>query len=119
MMLDESIYHQILKGVIPKSEGTYRTQFGTIRDVRTTKDWDTYVRWKDRSIDWIALKDFKDSYPIELAEYAVTNNIDKEAAFSLWIPFVIKKRHCIISKLKSKYWKMVHTYGIKIPKTME
>ena len=77
------------------------------------------VQWKDGSTDWINLKDLKVSYPVELAEYSKNNQIDQEAAFAWWVPYVLKKRHRIISKLKSKYWQKTHKYGIRIPKTMD
>lgn len=32
---------------------------------------------------------------------------------------MLRKRKCIISKLKSKYWQRSHKYGIEIPKNME
>ena len=34
--------------------------------------------WKDGSTEWIALKDIKDSYPLEIAEYAVANQIQED-----------------------------------------
>lgn len=57
-------------------------------------------------------------FPVQLAEYAVQVGIEKEPAFSWWIPYTLKKRQRIISKIKSKYWQRAHTYGIIIPKTV-
>ena len=82
LLLDEVIDHRILKDAIPISKGTFKTAYGAVRKKRTTRGWEICVRWKDGSSDWIALKDLKDSYPIELAEYAVNNNIDEEPAFA-------------------------------------
>ena len=81
-----------------------------------TKGWEICVLWKDGSTDWIALKDLKQSYPIELANFAQLHGIHEEVAFAWWIPNVERKRKAIISKLKSKYWQLKHKYGIKIPK---
>jgi hypothetical protein len=46
----------------------------------TTKAWEILVTRKDRSRNWIALKDVTDTcYPVqELAEYAFANKLDKE-----------------------------------------
>ena len=79
------------------------------------------VQWKDGSNTWVALKDMKNSYPVQLlgAEYAVENKLSQEPAFAWWISHVLKKRSQIISKLKSKYWVCTHKYGIEIPKTVE
>ena len=49
------------------------------------------------------LRDVKEASPIELAEYAVGNRIDNEPAFAWWMPYTLKKREGIISKMKTKY----------------
>ena len=67
----------------------------------------------------IALKDLKNSYPIELAEYAINNNIQDEPAFAWWVPYRLKKRKAIISKVKSKYWQHTHLYGLCMPKSVK
>ena len=85
----------------------------------TTKGWEICVLWKYGSTDWIALKDHKQSYPIELADFSQRNGIHEEAVFSWWIPYVERKRKTMISKLKSKYWQITHKYGIKIPKSVK
>ena len=41
----------------------------------TTKGWEILVKWKDGITTWIALKDMKELYPVQLAEYAVQNRI--------------------------------------------
>eukprot|EP00978_Attheya_sp_CCMP212_P009846 scaffold23446_cov77-Attheya_sp.AAC.1 len=53
--------------------------------------------------------------PVELAEYAINSKIDDEPAFAWWVPYVMKKRDRIISKVKSKYWARTHKYGIRVP----
>jgi len=45
--------------------------------------------WKDGLNDWVKLCDMKESYPVEVAEYAVNNKIASEAAFSWWVPHVL------------------------------
>jgi hypothetical protein len=41
----------------------------------TTKGWKLLVEWKDSMTDWLPLKDLKESYLVEVAEYAVVNKI--------------------------------------------
>eukprot|EP00978_Attheya_sp_CCMP212_P012584 scaffold31458_cov32-Attheya_sp.AAC.1 len=60
MMLDEIVDRRSLESAIPKSKGTYETQRGLTRNVRTTKGWEICVQWKDGSTDWISLKDLKE-----------------------------------------------------------
>jgi hypothetical protein len=71
-----------------------------------TQGWMLLVMWKDRSMSWVKLKDLKASNPIELAEYAVVNCIAEEPAFKWWVSHMLRKRNRIISKVKSKYWKI-------------
>lgn len=117
--LDEILDYRVGDDAVPKHEGWITTRTGTKRRVITTKGWEVLVQWKDGSSDWIALKDLKNTYPVELAEFAVRRNVHEMPAFAYWVPYVLKKRDTIISKLKTKYWERTHKYGIKIPKTMK
>jgi hypothetical protein len=45
------------------------------------------------------MKSVKEANPIELAEYAVANKIDKEPAFAWWVSYCLRKRKQIISKI--------------------
>ena len=65
------------------------------------------------------MKDIKESYPVDLAEFAIQKGIDSKPAFAWWTPFVIKKKQRIISKVKSTYWTKTHKFGIMIPKTVK
>ena len=73
----------------------------------------------DGSTSWEMLKDVKESYPVQIAEYSLQHGISNEPAFAWWVPYVIKKRERIIAKVKSKYWKRTHKFGIRVPKTVE
>jgi hypothetical protein len=56
----------------------------------TTRGWQLLVKWKEGGSDWIPLKDLKESYPVEVAEYAIANKISAEPAFAWWKNKVIK-----------------------------
>ena len=56
------------------------------------------------SEQWLSLKNLKDSNPLQVAEYAVTNNIVDETVFEWWVPILNKRWDQIISKLKTRYW---------------
>ena len=111
--------HRILDDAIPKSEATFTSRSGTIIKKRTTRGWKICVLWKDGSTNWVSLKDLKDSCSAELAEYTIRNDISDEPTFAWWVPYVIKKRTRIVSKLKSKYWQRTQKYGIQIPKNID
>lgn len=86
---------------------------------RTTKGWSLQVEWKGGEQEWIPLKDLKTSNPVEVAEYAVANQIDEEPAFTWWVKEVLRHRRRIISKVKSKYWRTTHKFGVRLPHNAE
>ena len=49
---------------------------------KTTIEWQLLVQWKDGSTNWVELKDMKQSYPVQSAEFSVQARIDKEPAFA-------------------------------------
>ena len=66
------------------------TSSGTQRRVITTKGWEVNLKCKDGSTTWNKLKDIKDSYPVQLEEYAVENRVSEEPAFAWWVKFVLR-----------------------------
>ena len=70
-------------------------------------------------MNWIALKDLKESYPVQVAEYSVDARILMEPAFAWWVPYMLKKHNRIVAKVKSKYWIRTHKFGVRIPKSLQ
>ena len=95
------------------------TKTGSKQRRETTKGWEILIEWKDGSTNWVTLKDVKESYPVQLAEFAISNRIAEEPACAWWVPFMMKKRNRILAKVKSKYWIRSRKFGIRIPKTVE
>jgi Reverse transcriptase (RNA-dependent DNA polymerase) len=85
---------------------------------KTTIGWTICVQWKNGETSWERLADLKESNPLEVAEYAVSQGIDHEPAFSWWVPHVLKKREQIISAVNNRYHKRTHKFGIEIPKSV-
>ena len=89
---------------------------GGRRKRETTKGWEILIQWKDGSTTWEKLKDIKECYPSEMADYAVDKSIHNAPAFIWWVPHVFNKRNRIVSKVKAKYWMRIHKFGTRIPK---
>ena len=117
-LMKEIIDHEVSESALPRDQSQVRGPSGRLRPKRTTKGWKMLVEWKDGTTTWAFLKDLKESNPVEVAEYAVANNIATEPAFAWWVPFTIRKRDRIIQKVKSKYWVRTHKYGIELPKSI-
>ena len=86
------------------------------------RDGSCASKWRDGSTSWEKLSDLKESHPIEVAEYAVSQDIADEPAFNWWVGHVLKKRHHIISVVKKRnahYLKRNQKFGIALPKSGE
>ena len=84
--------------------------------------WQLFVLWKDGSIYWENLSELKESHPLETAEYAVYQSLEREPAFNWWVPFSLKKRACIIYLVQQRSafcLKRNQKYVINLPKTVE
>ena len=100
---------------VRRSDMWLPTKSGQRRMRQSTKGWTLLVQWLDGSQQWIPLKRIKEFYPVEIAEYAVSEGIDDQPAFAYWINHVLKKRDKIISALKNRMTKATHKYGIELP----
>jgi hypothetical protein len=67
----------------------------------------------------VPLKDLKESFPIEVAEYAMVYKIVEEPAFAWWAKHVLCKQDRIIKKVKSHHYDRTHKYGILLPKSVK
>jgi Reverse transcriptase (RNA-dependent DNA polymerase) len=89
-----------------------------VPNLMTTLGWDMLVKWANGITSWLPLAALKESNPIETAEYAIANGLDKEPAFRWWVRKTLRTRDRIISKVKTRYWKKTHKYGIEMPKAV-
>ena len=87
--------------------------------VQTTEGWKICLQWVDGSTSWHPMNVVKNSFPIQLADYAVTHNLQDEQGFFWWIKHTLKKRDCIISSIHTRYAKRTHKFGIQVPMTVE
>ena len=77
------------------------------------------MQWADGTSSWLPLCEVKNTNPIETAEYAAAATIDQEPTFKWWVPRTLKKRHAIVAKVKSHYWRTTHKFGIELPHSIE
>ena len=119
VLLDELIDYRVNSHEVKLQDAFITTGTGTRRRRETTIGWELLAQWKNGSTNWISLKDVKESYPVQMADYTVAAKIAMEPAFAWWVPHMLKKRNRIISKVKSKYRLRTHKFGIWIPKSVE
>lgn len=119
LVIDEIDGHRVDGTELKMSDGYVTSKNGTRVPKKTTRGWSFHCTVKEGFDVWVRLKDLKDSDPVQLAEYAVANNIDREPAFIWWVPYTLKKRNRIIAKMSRKYWRTETKYGLEIPKTLK
>ena len=105
--LDEIIDHYQSKALSPSSPR-----------MKSTSGSFLLVRWKDGSVDMVQLRDIKESYPKEVAEYAVKHNLVELPAYKWWVPYTLRRAKRIISKIRSRNIRM-EKFGIRIPRNVE
>ena len=119
LLLQEIMDHRSDNSAIPIADGMVRSANRMLKPKKTTLKWFLFMQWCGSSVSWEKLADLKASNPVEVAEYAVVNHLAEEPAFKWWVSHVIKWRNRIISKVKSRYWKMTYKFGIRLPKSIE
>ena len=117
VLFADIIDHRTNGKQLSKDDAFITTSMGTKQRRESTIGWEILIQWKDSSTTWVSMKDVKQAYPVQLSEYAVAANIADEPAFAWWVPFTLRKRYRIISKLKSKYWVRTHKFGSKSLRT--
>ena len=91
----------------------------TIQGSKTTRGHELKCAWKDGTTTWIPLKDLKESYPIETAEFAVAMDLIESPAFKWWVPYTLKKRDQIIAKVQHRLVKKNFKYGHQVPNSVK
>jgi hypothetical protein len=80
---------------------------------RTTRGWKLCVLWTDGSKSWLALKDIKESHPLQVAVYVIAHNLGHEPAFTWWVPHVLRRCEQINKAVKSRYLCRDKKFGIE------
>ena len=101
VLLDEIIDYRVNGREVKQQDAFIITRSGTKRRQETTIGWHLLVQWKDGSTNWVALKDLKELYPVQVAEYSVAAKIYMEPDFAWWVPHTLKKCNHIVLKVKS------------------
>ena len=98
-VVDHKVDHAL---AISKADKWVYNRHGWRRLCKTTTGWWILVRWKDENETWMKLSDMKESYLIEMAEYAMSRGIDDEPAFDWWVVATLRRRKAIVATLKTR-----------------
>jgi hypothetical protein len=81
-LLSENTDHRSDNSAIQIADGFTISRNGNRIPKPTTQGWSLLVSWRDGSSDRLPLKDLKDAYPVQIAEYVAANKIASEPAFN-------------------------------------
>jgi hypothetical protein len=70
----------------------------------------------DGGTAWIELKTMKESITVEVAEYALTNQLSHEPAFYWWVYGVIHHKKLLIKLSQTRFLRPQYKYGICVPR---
>jgi hypothetical protein len=118
LMRDIIDYEKDEAMAVPIEDKYLSTMSGQRRLRKTTQGWSFLVNWKDGTESWVKLAELKDSYPIELAEFAMARSIAYQPAFAWWVPHTLRRRNAILSAVKARVRKKTHKYGIEVPTSL-
>ena len=68
VLFDEVVTHRTNGKEVRMQDAFVITSRGTKHRKETTQGWELLVRWKVGSTTWVALKDIKEAYPVQVAE---------------------------------------------------
>ena len=71
VLFDEIIDHRQTALALKQAYIFIFTSSGNRRCRETTKGWDMLIRWKYVLTTWFPLEDMKESYPVQVSEYAI------------------------------------------------
>lgn len=117
LLVDAIVDHQKLSSALGQDDA-YVEHNGRKHLRKSTVGWKLCVQWKDGTTSWARLADMKESYPVQVAEYALSCGLDSEPAFAWWVHHYLRKRDRIVAAVNKRYHKRTHKYGIEIPKTV-
>ena len=122
MLLDEILDHRKTQSAVEKEGGYLIKPSGAKIPKKTTTGWEPLICWKGGASEWLPLRDIKNSYPLEAADYVQANKLIEELAFKWWVPRVLRQRRRMVDKViksKTKYWRTTHKFGIKVPESVK
>jgi hypothetical protein len=86
---------------------------------QTTDGWELEVEWRESSTSWLPLKELKEINIVDVAQYAVDNQIEYEPAFEWCVRGLFKKKNRLIKTMKKHHVRRGFKFGIQIPTTWE
>ena len=86
---------------------------------KTTAGWKLLVLRNNGTKKWILLSVMKNSKPVVVADFSVSQGVDRETAFICCVPYTLRCRDRIISGFNSRVKRFTHKYEVELPRTAQ
>ena len=117
-LLEAIIDHKIDDTAVKKID-QFVTVNGRRHKKKTTKGHKLCCLFKDGTTAYEPLKLLKETWPVEVAEYAVQAGIDHWPAYDWWVPHTLRERERIIMSVKARFAKRKFKFGFEIPNSIK
>ena len=117
--LKQIVDHRREGNAVSKEQRYITMRDGQRKLRQSTVGWKFLVEFTDGKKQWIALKDLKESNPVDAAEYVAARKLDDEVAFAWWVPYTLRKKDRIIAAVRGRSKRKTHKYGIEVPDSVE
>ena len=85
----------------------------------STRGHQLKIQWIDGNVEWVPLKDMKEAYPVETAEYAIEHNLQSMPAFSWWVKHTLRRKERIVAAIVHKPIRKNFKYGHQVPVSVQ
>ena len=113
------LYFKNYDNAVDKEDMYVTTKSGQRRARKTASGWKLLVLWKKVTEKWIPLSIMNNSKPVGVAEFSVVRVIDRDPAFSWWVPYNLRCCDRIIDGVNSYVKRVTHKYGVDLPCTVQ
>ena len=99
MLFRSLLYHKSDMMSVQRVDAFMKRNGSNSESKKTTRGWKILVEFFDGTMKKEKLSDLKDSYPVQVSEYASGNRIIDEPTSSWWARYILNKRRSILSKV--------------------
>ena len=92
LLLKSIVDHKQTSKAVVKVEEYITHNSSCNRMKTTTKELLLGIKWKYGTTSWECLSNLKDTFPVEVAEYAIAAGIDDKPAFKWWMQYILSTK---------------------------
>jgi hypothetical protein len=108
VLLEEILHYKKDDAAVPYENCFVISSNGNIYKSHIAKGWYLCMQWNGGSTSWEALKDVRESFPVQVAEFAISWNIQDEPTFAWWVKYTLTRKNRVIKTMKTCHARKTH-----------